>query len=172
MLPLEMNACLPGCVWNAKKKKKQKGTGGCDGCAKAQAKRSHPTSEVRGRSWEDPMPMGGGQEELPHVRGQGQRPRVPDCDGAGTAERSYPVSEVVGGVAQRRYPASEARGGDERSYPTSEVRGGNERSYPASEVRGGGREEIPHAPSPRPGAAAGTTNPMSKEPWLRGCRRA
>ena len=38
-----------------------------------------------------------GQEELPHVRGQGQRPRVPGCDGAGTAERSYPASKVRGG---------------------------------------------------------------------------
>ena len=62
-----------------------------------------------------------------------------------------------------------------------------ERSYPASEVRGGW-EEIPHAPSPRPGAAggrsyptspclrsraaAGRTNPTSKEAWLRGHRRA
>ena len=59
------------------------------------------------------------REEPPHVRGQGQQPRVPDCDGAGTAERSYP----------------------------------------ASEVRGGGREEIPHAPSPRPGAAGGRSYP-------------
>ena len=46
---------------------------------------------------------------------------MPDCDGAGTAERSYPASEV---------------------------KGGNERSNPASEVRGGGREELPHAPKP------------------------
>ena len=38
-----------------------------------------------------------GQEELPHDRGQGQRPRVPDCDGAGMAEKSYPASEVRGG---------------------------------------------------------------------------
>ena len=36
------------------------------------------------------------QEELPHIRGQGQRPRVPDCDGAGTVKRSYPTSEVGG----------------------------------------------------------------------------
>ena len=95
-----------------------------------------------------PCPKGGGQEELPHVRGQGQRPRVPDCDGTGTAERSYPESEV----------------------------------------RGGSQEEIPHAPSlrpgatggrsypmplsPRPRAAAGRSNPMSQEPWLRGRRRA
>ena len=58
--------------------------------------------------------------------------RVPDCNGAGTAERSYPASEVER-VA-------------ERSYPTSEVRGSDKRSYPASEVRGGGWEELPHAP--------------------------
>ena len=41
------------------------------------------------------------------------------------------------------------------NYPTSEVRGGDERNYPASEVRGDGRED-----------------PTSKEPWLRGGRRA
>ena len=35
-----------------------------------------------------------------------------------------------------------------------EVRGGDEKSYPTSEVRGGGQEELPHAPSPRPGAAS------------------
>ena len=38
-----------------------------------------------------------GRKELPHVRGQGQRPREPGCDGAGTAERSYPEPEVSGG---------------------------------------------------------------------------
>ena len=45
----------------------------------------------------------GGQEKLPHIQGQGQRLRMAGCDGAGTAERSYPTSEV--------------RGSDERSYP-------------------------------------------------------
>ena len=92
-----------------------------------------------------PCPKGGGQEELPNVRGQGQQPRVPDCNSAGTAERRYPTSEV----------------------------------------RACGREEIPNAPSPRPGTAAGRsnrrpevrggggrTNPTSKELWLRGRRRA
>ena len=43
-----------------------------------------------------PCPRSGGQEELPHVRGQGQRPRVPGCDGAGVAERSYPTPKVRG----------------------------------------------------------------------------
>ena len=43
-----------------------------------------------------PCPKGGGQEELPHIRDQGQQPRVPGCDGTGTVERSYPMSEVRG----------------------------------------------------------------------------
>ena len=85
------------------------------------AERSYSTFEIRGRSREDPMPEGrrprgatprprsgaeagrtpcpkvGGQEVLPHVRGQGQQLRVPGCDGAGTAYRSYPAAEVRGG---------------------------------------------------------------------------
>ena len=36
------------------------------------------------------------------------------------------------------------------------------RSYPTSKVRGGGREEIPHAPSPRPGVGSGRSYPMPK----------
>ena len=64
-----------------------------------------------------PCQKGSGQEELPHVRGQEQWLRVPGCDGAGTAEKSYPS------------PRSGAAAG---------------RSYPRSEVRGGGREELPH----------------------------
>ena len=85
-------------------------------------------------------------------------------------------------------PKPKARDGGREEQPTPEARGGDERSYPASEVRGHGREEIPHAPSlrpgvtggksypthlsPRPGAVAGKTNPTSKEPWLHGRRRA
>ena len=38
-----------------------------------------------------------GGEELPHVGGQGQQPRLPGSNSAGTAERSYPASEVRGG---------------------------------------------------------------------------
>ena len=55
-------------------------------CKGAVAERSYPMSEVRG----------GGREELPHVRGQGQQPRVPGCDSAGAAERSYPTTKVRG----------------------------------------------------------------------------
>ena len=35
-----------------------------------------------------------GQDELPHVRGQGRRPRVPGCNSSGAAKRSYPTSEI------------------------------------------------------------------------------
>ena len=63
---------------------------------------------------------------------------------------------------------SKVRGSGREEQPRPEARGGDERSYPASEVRGGGREEIPHAPSPRPRAAAGRSNPTSKKPGLRG----
>ena len=38
-----------------------------------------------------------GQEELPHVQGQGRQPRLPGRDGLGEAERSYTTSEVRGG---------------------------------------------------------------------------
>ena len=44
-----------------------------------------------------PCLKGGGQEELPQVPGQGQWLRVPGCDSAGTAERSYPASEARDG---------------------------------------------------------------------------
>ena len=98
------------------------------------AKRSHPTSEVRGRSREDPMPEGLRPRGVTPRPRSGQRRRVPDCDGAGTAKRSYPTSEI--------------KGGGREELPTSKVRCSDERSYPASEVRGGGREEIPHAPTP------------------------
>ena len=43
-----------------------------------------------------------GQEELPHVRGQGQQPRVPGCDCAGTAERSHPTSEARSGSREEQ----------------------------------------------------------------------
>ena len=35
-----------------------------------------------------------GREELPHVGCTGWQPRVPGCDGAGAAKRSYPTPEV------------------------------------------------------------------------------
>ena len=118
---------------------------------------------------------------------EGRRPRgVTPHPGSGAAsetarlrrcrngERRYPVSEVtIGGREELPHtPTPEARGGGREEQPRPEARGGDERSYHASEVRGGGREEIPHAPSPRPRAAAGRSNLTTKEPRLRGRRRA
>ena len=160
-------------------------------------------SEVRGRSWEDPMPEGqrprgvtprprsgaaaestrlrqrrNGGEELPCVRGQRGRPR-------GDTQR--PRSGMVTRGATPRPHAREQGMAAGRSNP---------RPRP-----GARREAIPHTPSPRPGATggrsyptplsprpraaagrsnrttearavAGRSNPTSREPWLRGRRRA
>ena len=95
-----------------------------------------------------PCPKGGGQEELPHVRGQGQRPRVPGCDGTGMAEKSYPASKVRGG-SREELPDTRGQGWwPGGATPCPRPGAAAERSYPASEVRDGGREELPHAPTP------------------------
>ena len=78
--------------------------------------RSYPTSEVMGRSPRTPCSKGSSQEELPHIQGQGQRLRVPSCDSAGTAERSYP-SPRSGAAAQRSYSTLEVRGGRREEQP-------------------------------------------------------
>ena len=72
---------------------------------------------------------------------------MPGCDGAGTAERSYPASEVrggPGGLNPRPRPGAVA----ERGNPSSKeqrLRGRRraERSYSTFKVRRGGGEEIP-----------------------------
>ena len=101
------------------------------------AKRTYPTSEVRGSSREF-------QTATAQGRPKGATPRLRS---GWAAERRYPASEVGGGGWQPRgatlRPRSE--GVAERKYPASEVRGGDERSYPVTEVRGGGREELPNA---------------------------
>ena len=154
-------------------------TGGC------------PTSEVRGRSREDPMPEGrqprgvtprprsgaaaesarlrrrrNGREKVPHVRGQGGRPK-------GDTQR------LRSGLRGEEIPHAlkpEARGGRREALPHPPYArglGGGREELPKSEVRGGSQEELPHAggqgrwqggatPHPRPGAAARRTNPTSK----------
>ena len=83
------------------------------------AKRGYLTSEVRG-----------------NVRGQGQRLRVPGCDGAGTAERSYPASKVRGS-GREELPHT--------PKPDGRVGGREELLHaPPPEARGSGREEQPH----------------------------
>ena len=93
-------------------------------------------SEVGAEAVRTPCPKGGGQEELPHVRGQEQRPRVPGCDGAGTAERSYPASKVRGSGREElpHTPKPEGRVGGREELLHA----------PTPEARGSGREEQPH----------------------------
>ena len=96
----------------------------------------------------DAYPLEGGcdqqtkrsREELPDVRGQGQKP---------------------GGPHARRVVAK-------RSYPTSEVRGSGRECQAVT------AQERPRGATlrPRPGAAAGRSNPTFKEQWLRWRRRA
>ena len=80
------------------------------------AVRSYPMSEVRGRSREDPMPEGRrprGATPRPRL---GQQPRVPGCDCAGMAEKSY-SSRRSGAAARRSYPTPEARGRGREDQP-------------------------------------------------------
>ena len=109
-------------------------------------------------------PKGGGQEELPHIRGQGQWPRVPGYDSAGKAESSYP-SPRSGVVAGWSYPTSEVRGGCQEKLPC--VRGQGWRPRGATEVRGQGPWLGGATPRPRSGAAAERRYPAS-EVWGRG----
>ena len=55
-------------------------------------------SEVRGRSWEDPMPEGQRPRGItPRPRSGAEAESTRLRRGAGTAERSYPASKVRGG---------------------------------------------------------------------------
>ena len=51
---------------------------------------------------------GDGQGELPNVQGQRWQPRVPGCDSAGAAEKSYPHPRP-GAEARRSKPMSKER---------------------------------------------------------------
>ena len=65
-----------------------------------------------------------------------QQPRVPGCDGAGTAERSYPMSEV-GAVAESARLRQRRRA--ERSYFTFKVRRGRGEEISLTH----GKEQLP-----------------------------
>ena len=75
-----------------------------------------------------------GREELPHVRGQRQWPRVPGCDGAGKAERSYPTPEARGGGREEQPHIQGAVAAREQEGLEELVH---------IKVRRGGGEEIP-----------------------------
>ena len=81
-------------------------TGSCDE-AQSAAERKYPTSEIRGRNREDPMPEGR------RPRGATPRPR----SGA-AARRSYPMSEQPRGATPPPRPGTAAG----RSNPTSKER--------------------------------------------------
>ena len=66
------------------------------------------------------------QEELPHVRGQGQwlrgataRLRVPGCDSTGAVKRVYPKSEVRVRGWEELLPCQRTGVAARKSYPTS-----------------------------------------------------
>ena len=85
----------------------------------AQPRGATPSPRSGAEAGRTPCPKGGSQEELPHVRGQGQWLRVPSYDSAGTAERSYPGSEVRGGSREElpHAPTPKARGGGQEEQP-------------------------------------------------------
>ena len=118
---------------------------------RAQPRGATPRRKSGAEAARTSCPRGGGQEELPQVRDQGQRPRVPGCDNAGMAERSYPTSEVRGRSQEDPMP--------EGQWPrgvTPRPRSGAAAESARLRQRRSSRESYP----------------MSKERWLLGCWRA
>lgn len=147
-----------GCDWRAKRGREEPpqvwGQGQKPGglhAQRAEAKRSYPTSEVRGSSQSTRLQWHrNGQEELPCVWGQGGRLRGDNQHPrSGAVTRGVTPHPRTGAVAGRRYPMALS--------PRPGAAGG--RSYPMP----------PHL---RPEAAARRSNPTSKQPRLRRCRRA
>ena len=87
-------------------------------------------SEVRGRSWEDPMP-----------KGRWPRGVTPGLRSRAAAGRSYPTSDVSGSCRECQAVTAEKRGGATPHPRLGAVAG---RSNPTPEARGSGREEQPH----------------------------
>ena len=130
------------------------------------------------------------REELPHVRGQGQRG---ECQTATVQEQPRGATpHPRSGAEAGRTPCP--KGGGQEELPHIRGRGSGrecqaatvqERPRRTTQVRGQGRwprGATLHTrsgavakrsyPSPKSGAAAGRTNPTFKERWLRGHRRA
>ena len=92
-------------------------------------------------------------EELPHIRGEGQKPGGPHAQRV-VAKRSYPTSEVRGSgrECQAATAQKRPRGATPRQSSGAVTRGVTlslrsgvvaGRSYPMSEARDSGREELP-----------------------------
>ena len=101
--------------------------GGCDWCTKC-GRKELPTSEVRGRSWEDPMPEGW------RPRGATRRPRS-----GSAAERSYPSPRSGrrprGATPRTRSGGCVGTGGPRGATQCSRSGGSAVRRYPSSKVR-------------------------------------
>ena len=63
-----------------------------------------------------PCPRGGGQEELPHIRGQGRWPRVQAAT-VQEQQRGATPQPRSGAAARRSHPPPEARGGSWEELP-------------------------------------------------------
>ena len=144
----------------------KKSAGGCDGCAKSVAERSHPTSEARGRSREDPMPKGRrprGVTERP--RSGAEAGRTPCPKGGGQEELLHVRGRGSGRECQTAMAQERRRGATPRPRSGGWPRGDTQRPRSGAATRG-------LTPRPRPGAVAGRSNPTPEEPWLHRCRRA
>ena len=88
----------------------------------ATAKRSYPTSKVRGGREETPCirGQGGGQEELPRIRGQCGREETPRVRGQGGGWEEPPTPEALapppGGATRGAVAAQEQEGLEELSH--------------------------------------------------------
>ena len=91
--------------------------------------------------WWLQRPTEHGREELPHIRGQGQKPGGTHARGA-VAKRSYPKSEVRG--SGQECQAATAQEWPRGAIPHPRLGAVAEKSYPTSEARGRGQEEQPH----------------------------
>ena len=83
----------------------------------------------------------GGREELPHIRGQGQKLGGPHARRA-AAKRSYSTSEVRGSGQECQAATVQERPGGATPRPRSGAVA--RRSYPRPEARGGGQKDQPH----------------------------
>ena len=110
-----------------------------------------------------------GREELPYVRGQGQKPGGRHARRA-AAKRSYPTSEVRGGSQecqaamaqeQPRGPTPHLRSGvvAGRSYPTPQAQGQGQQPGGATHVQGQGQRPGGPTPRPRSHGCTGTGGP-------------
>ena len=169
---------------------------------RAAAKRSYPTSEVRGSSWEyQAVTVQERLRRATQVQGQGQRPRwatprpksgaaagrtpclrTPCPKGSGHEELPH-----VWGQRQRlRVSGCDRAGTVEKSYPLSEVRGVGQEELPyirGQGLRPGGATPGPHAwgqgqspggptPCPRSSGCAGAGGPRGAIPHWRSGRVA